>query len=136
MSFRLVPKWMTLNDIERRNGPYYGRRSSNGQGIIFCPVVSSYGRPAYQMRTLYFCRVLSFLWPPYGIGQGTIFLPCGFLWSPYGIGQTIIFSSCGFFLMVALYGIGVGQTIIFLPCGFFFYLSFFFPSSLGHTCKF
>ena len=23
MSFRLVPKWMTLNDLERRNSPYF-----------------------------------------------------------------------------------------------------------------
>jgi len=23
MSFRLVPKWVTLNDLERRNGPYF-----------------------------------------------------------------------------------------------------------------
>jgi len=23
MSFRLVPKWVTLNDVERRNGPYF-----------------------------------------------------------------------------------------------------------------
>jgi len=24
ISFPLVPKWMTLNDLERRNGPYFG----------------------------------------------------------------------------------------------------------------
>jgi len=24
MSFRLVPKSVTLNDLERRNGPYFG----------------------------------------------------------------------------------------------------------------
>jgi len=23
MSFRLVPKWVTLSDLERRNGPYF-----------------------------------------------------------------------------------------------------------------
>jgi len=23
MSFRLIPKWVTLNDLERRNGPYF-----------------------------------------------------------------------------------------------------------------
>jgi len=23
MSFRLVPKWVTLNDLERRNDPYF-----------------------------------------------------------------------------------------------------------------
>ena len=23
MTFRLVPKWVTLNDLERRNGPYF-----------------------------------------------------------------------------------------------------------------
>ena len=23
MSFRLVPKWVTLNGLERRNGPYF-----------------------------------------------------------------------------------------------------------------
>jgi len=23
MGFRLVPKWVTLNDLERRNGPYF-----------------------------------------------------------------------------------------------------------------
>jgi len=40
-----------------------------------------YGRPAYQMRTLYFLPVVSYsssLWPPYGIGQAIKFLPCGF----------------------------------------------------------
>ena len=37
-----------------------------------------YGRPAQQMRTLYFHPVVSsFLWPAYGIGQTIIFLPCG-----------------------------------------------------------
>jgi len=25
MGFRLAPKLVTLNDLERRNGPYYGR---------------------------------------------------------------------------------------------------------------
>ena len=23
MSFRLIPKWVTLSDLERRNGPYF-----------------------------------------------------------------------------------------------------------------
>ena len=23
MGFRLVPKWVTLNDLKRRNGPYF-----------------------------------------------------------------------------------------------------------------
>jgi len=30
------------------------------------------------MRTLYFCPVVFSLWPPYGIRQAIIFLPCGF----------------------------------------------------------
>jgi len=34
-----------------------------------------YGRPAQQMRTLYFCPVVS---SPYVIGQTIIFLPCDF----------------------------------------------------------
>jgi len=35
--------------------------------------IDYYGCPAQQMRTLYFCPVVSFLWPPYVIGGHYIF---------------------------------------------------------------
>ena len=56
------------------------------------------------------CRIhilFILLWPPYGIEQAIIFLPCGFfllsLWSPYVIGQTIIFLPCGFFFLLSFF---------------------------------
>ena len=46
MSFRLVPKSVTLNDHERCNGRYYGRPMEYGRPLYFHAVVcSSYGRP-------------------------------------------------------------------------------------------
>jgi len=35
MSFRLVPKSVTLNDLERRNGVIYGRPMEWGRPYIF-----------------------------------------------------------------------------------------------------
>ena len=40
MSFRLVPKSVTLNDLERRNGPYF---------FYF----TEFGKPAFQLITAF-----------------------------------------------------------------------------------
>jgi len=40
MGFRLVPTSMTLNDLERRNGPYFSFFHTNRQ--IFRPIISQW----------------------------------------------------------------------------------------------
>ena len=53
MSFRLVPKSVTLNDLERRNGPYFALF----QRILVYDVVvkQSLGLPRDQNLLLIFC---------------------------------------------------------------------------------
>ena len=56
MSFRFLPKSVTLNDLERRNGPYLWPPCITGCGHMdFHPVVSSFffiSPPNLSRRTL------------------------------------------------------------------------------------
>jgi len=54
MSFRLVPKSVTLNDLERRNGRYLWSPYGIGQTITF----SCYGLLLPAGTALYFCPVV------------------------------------------------------------------------------
>jgi len=39
--------------------------------------------PSFQISWLRPCSLLAYLWPPYGMGQAIIFLPCGFFLSSF-----------------------------------------------------
>jgi len=84
MSFQLVPKSVTLNDLERRNGHYFAlfQRVGSFRGAL-CK--SSRSLSHLLMSSCYLFMVA------YGIGQTIIFSCCGFLWSPYGIGSPLYF---------------------------------------------
>jgi len=53
MSFRLVPKSVTLNDLERRNGPYFAL--FHGIFVYKFIVKQLLGLPRYQNLLLIFC---------------------------------------------------------------------------------
>jgi len=54
MSFRLVPKWVTLNDLELRNGPYFALFH---RIFVYDVVVKQLlGLPRDQRLLLVFCE--------------------------------------------------------------------------------
>ena len=121
MSFRLVPKSVTLNDVERRNGPYFWVISPNsvasGAHCVKIAEGAVVKKFTFASSSSDKCLVMF-------ITYGTFFTFLTFfyfttsLWPPYGIGQAIIFSSCGF------------------SYSFFFFLLLFFltysqPSHIG-----
>jgi len=55
-------------------------------------------------------HVLTFLWPPYGIGQAIIFLPCGFFFSSpnlSGCRSVVYYTSTHGVALVRIYNAGV-----------------------------
>ena len=58
--------------------------------------------------------------------------PC-LLWPPYGIGQAIIFLPCGFFLLLLMAALRSRCGHYVLPCGFFLSICLFYSSpNLSH----
>jgi len=53
MSFRLVPKSVTLNDLERRNGPYFAL--FHRIFVYYVVIKQLLGLPRYQNLLLIFC---------------------------------------------------------------------------------
>jgi len=76
---------VTLNDTERRNGLYFALfhrisvrcRRKKSSRLLADLLVSFLYVSAGDIADV------RYLWPPYGIGQAIIFLPCGFYLSSF-----------------------------------------------------
>jgi len=88
MSFRLVPKWVTLNDLKRRNGVILRYFSEFG----YIASMGALRKSLHSLSHLLMSSCIFVLW----------FL-CSSLWLPCVADADIIFSSCFFFLLVGFF---------------------------------
>jgi len=61
MSFRLVPRWLTLNDLERRNGPYFYFALFHRIFVYYVVIKQLLGLPRDQNLLLIFCDQINMI---------------------------------------------------------------------------